>query len=434
MRSMPMRISLVCLTAMLAGCAKKSETGTQPARPVRAIQAADISGIEGQKFPGRAKATQEINLSFRVGGELVSLPIDVGDVVKKGDVLSTLDPRDFQATLDSAEAARQQAVASLEAMRIARPEEIKRKEAEVKEAEAMLALAITDHQRALTIKKQDPGAISQAEVDREKARRDRSAAVLDQNKESLTIAKEGARKEDVTAKEAEIRSLEADVAMARNNLEYTRLVAPFDGTIVAKQVENYQTVLPRQVICRLLDTSKIEFVIGVPESMISLVPYVKDIVCIFDVFPDRKIPAEIKEIGTEASTTTRTYPVNLIMDQPEGITILSGMAGMASGRTKMAGDAGEEGVVVPAGAIFTPETEKQSYVWIVEEPAQTVTRQAVTVGAPTTVGILVTEGLSAGQWIVTAGVQSLVEGQQVRRLTKARVTKSEDNRTGGVTP
>jgi RND family efflux transporter MFP subunit len=152
--------------------------------------------------------------------------------------------------------------------------------------------------------------------------------------------------------------------------------------------------------------------------MISLVPYVTDIVCVFDAFPDRKIPAEIKEIGTEASTTTRTYPVNLIMDQPEGTTILSGMAGTASGRAKGNGDGVEGGVVVPAGAIFTPETEKQSYVWIVEEPAQTVTRKPVTVGAPTSVGILVTEGLSAGQWIVTAGVHSLNEGQQVRLLTE----------------
>ena len=153
-------------------------------------------------------------------------------------------------------------------------------------------------------------------------RRDRSAALLDQNKESLTIAKEGARKEDITAKEAEVKSLEAAVAMAQNNLEYTRLTAPFDGTIVAKYVENYQTVLPRQAICRLLDTSRIEFVIDVPESMISLVPYVTDIACVFDAFPDKEIPAEVKEIGTEASTTTRTYPVNLIMAQPAGTTIL----------------------------------------------------------------------------------------------------------------
>ena len=416
MRSMPLRISCVCLATLLAGCA--TETVTQSVRPVRAIKIEDISTVDGRAFPGRAKATQEINLSFRVGGELVSLPVNVGDVVKKGGVLSTLDARDFQAALDSAVAARHQAVAELDSMRIARPEEIRRQDAAVKEALAVLALAETDYERALKIQKDDRGAIAQAEIDRKKAARDRSAAILDQNKESLTIAKEGARKEDVAAKEAAIKSLEAGVAMAQNNLEYTRLTAPFDGTIVAKQVENYQTVLPRQVICRLLDTSKVEFVVDVPESMISLVPYVTDIVCVFDAFPDLKIPAEIKEIGTEASTTTRTYPVNLIMDQPEGATILSGMAGRATGRPKMTEDAGEKGVVVPAGAIFTPESEKQSYVWIVEEPAQTVTRRAVTVGAPTAFGILIKEGLSAGQWIVTAGVQSLSEGQQVQLLTE----------------
>ena len=416
MRSMPLRISCVCLATLLAGCA--TETVTQSVRPVRAIKIEDISTVDGRAFPGRAKATQEINLSFRVGGELVSLPVNVGDVVKRGGVLSTLDARDFQAALDSAVAARHQAVAELDSMRIARPEEIRRQDAAVKEALAVLALAETDYERALKIQKDDRGAIAQAEIDRKKAARDRSAAILDQNKESLTIAKEGARKEDVAAKEAAIKSLEAGVAMAQNNLEYTRLTAPFDGTIVAKQVENYQTVLPRQVICRLLDTSKVEFVVDVPESMISLVPYVTDIVCVFDAFPDLKIPAEIKEIGTEASTTTRTYPVNLIMDQPEGATILSGMAGRATGRPKMTGDAGEKGVVVPAGAIFTPESEKQSYVWIVEEPAQTVTRRAVTVGAPTAFGILIKEGLSAGQWIVTAGVQSLSEGQQVQLLTE----------------
>ena len=42
----------------------------------------------------------------------------------------------------------------------------------------------------------------------------------------------------------------------------------------------------------------------------------------------------------------------------------------------------------------------------------------MTIGASTAVGILIKEGLSAGQWIVTAGVQSLEEGQQVRLLTE----------------
>jgi RND family efflux transporter MFP subunit len=417
MRNLKLQVPFVCLAiSMVAGCAK--EPASPVVRPVRATKAGDVSGIEGRKFPGRAKATEEVNLSFRVDGELVSLPIDVGDVVKKGDVLSSLDPRDFQAKLDRAEAALQQAIAELEAMQIARPEQIRRLDAAVKEAEAVLELAEVEHQRNLDIQKEDPGAVAQSEIDRSKGARDRSAAVLDQAKESLAIAEEGARQEDIAAKEAEIKSLEADVAIARNNLEYTELTAPFDGTIVAKYIENYQTVLARQVVCRLIHTSRIEIVVDIPENVISLTPYLTDIVCVFDVFPDRRIPAEIKEVGTEASTTTRTYPVTFIMDQPDDIKILPGMAGTVSGRAKLAGDEAEKGVVVPAGAVFTPETEKQSYVWIVEESSQTVTRRPVTVGAPSTGGILVKEGLSAGQWIVTAGVHSLDEGQQVRLLTE----------------
>jgi multidrug efflux pump subunit AcrA (membrane-fusion protein) len=89
-----------------------------------------------------------------------------------------------------------------------------------------------------------------------------------------------------------------------------------------------------------------------------------------------------------------------------------------SGQAKLAEEAAAEGVFVPAGAIFTLDTEKQNYVWIVDEASQSVTRQAVTVGEPSVVGISVTEGLSAGQWVVTAGVHSLSEGQQVRLLSE----------------
>ena len=60
-------------------------------------------------------------------------------------------------------------------------------------------------------------------------------------------------------------------------------------------------------------------------------PQATNIEVVFDTYPDLNIPAEIKEIGTEASATTRTYPITLIMDQPEDVQVLPGMAGKASG-------------------------------------------------------------------------------------------------------
>ena len=82
----------VCLLAVLmsAGC-RKSGSEQEPVRPVRAIKAGDLKAIQGREFPGRAKAKNEVDLSFRVSGPLVPLPVDVGSKVKKGDVIAAID-------------------------------------------------------------------------------------------------------------------------------------------------------------------------------------------------------------------------------------------------------------------------------------------------------------------------------------------------------
>jgi RND family efflux transporter MFP subunit len=380
----------------------------------------DTAAVVGRWFPGRAKATEEVNLSFRVGGELATLPINLGDVVKKGDVLAKLDPIDYQAVLNGAEAKLARAIAELEAMRIARPEEIRRLDAEVSEAEAVLQLAKSDYERAVGIQKNNPDAISEMEVDRRLAARDRSAAVLEQAKESLIIAREGARSEDIAAKEADIKSLEADLALARNDLRYTELIAPFAGTISAKYVENFQTVVSRQVICRLLDSSKIEIVVDIPENRISLAPYMSDLVCVFDAFPDVEIGGVmIEEVGTEASEITRTYPVTCIMDQPASpdVRILPGMAGRVSGIAILPDTVDEEGFSIPESAVFTDD-ENQPSVWIIDESSMTVTAQRVVPVELASTGMRV-KGLHQGVWIATAGVDYLKEGQEVRILSDA---------------
>lgn len=179
---------VLCLTAvLLVGC--KSEPEVVIIRPVRAVKVGDVVGINGASFPGRARAADEVNLAFRVSGELTSLPIDVGTVVKKGDVLATVDQRDFKAAADSADADLQRTVAQLDAMMIARPEEIRRLEAEVREAAANLALSQTEHDRNLDSQQKLAGSVSETDIERTRAALDRSAAQLDQVKESVLIAR-----------------------------------------------------------------------------------------------------------------------------------------------------------------------------------------------------------------------------------------------------
>ncbi len=338
-------------------------------RPVRAMQISDPAEFAKRWFPGQAKATQEVDLSFRVAGPLVTLPVNVGDTVPKGQELARIDPRDYKVDLRSAQG------------------QLERAKAALKRAEA-------DYDRVLRIQKQDAGAVSQSLVD--------------------------SNRQKAASNRAEIRSLQAAVDSARDRLGYTYLKAPFDGIITATYVENYEDVKAKQPIVRLIDHSQIEMIVNIPEVLISHADYLKEAGKVFrvrfDSFPGREIEAQIKEIGKEASKTTRTYPVTLIMDQPEDIKILPGMAGNAASTAPPPGMQGQLQTVIPETAVFSPD-ENKTYVWIIDEKSKKVNKREVKTGDLLDSGITVREGIEPGEWIATAGVHYLKEGQEVRILS-----------------
>jgi RND family efflux transporter MFP subunit len=292
---------------------------------------------------------------------------------------------------------------------------VRQAKAAVNKTEAAMTLANQEYDRIMRIQKKDAGAVSQSMVDRVAAEKERAESTLGAAKEDLQIAESGARPEDIAAKQAEIRSLQADVEATKDRLSYTYLKAPFGGVIVETFVENFEDVRAKEPIVRLLDPSRIEMVVDIPENLISYAPQVEEVLVRFDPFPDVEISAKIKEIGTEASQTTRTYPVTLIMDPPQGVQILPGMAGKALTKERVGPEATEGGIEVPLSALLQSGEENRSYVWVIDEPSNTVTRRPVTIGQFTDFGVLVAEGLEPGEWVVTAGVHQLRDGQQVRR-------------------
>ena len=408
-------VAFACVLAALPliGC-RKTATEKETVRPVRAFKIGDVKALQGREFPGKARAKDEVELSFRVSGPLIALPVDVGAKVKKDDVIAALDPRDFQAALDSAQGNLAVAKANLSAMeRGARPEEIEQFKAAVTEAEAAYRQAYAEHERNATLLQSR--TIAQADFDMSLARRDRTAAQVKKAKEDLNIGQRGARPEDLEAKRAEIKALEAAVENATNQLDYATLKAPFDGNVAARYVDNFQTVQAKQSVVRLLDVAKIEVTIQVPESLISLVPQVPKAVCRFDAFPGQEFTGRITKVGSEASQTTRTYPVTVEIEQPKDVQILPGMAATVRGLPDENAKPGES-VVVPVAAVFTADAGGQSYVWVVDQGGQKVTRRAVKTGNLTPVGIAIADGLKPGEWVVTAGVHSLRDGQQVKVL------------------
>ncbi|MGB8433413.1 MAG: efflux RND transporter periplasmic adaptor subunit [Burkholderiales bacterium] len=351
------------LVAGIAACGKEVVEKTEVVRPVRAIKLGDTSAFARRWFSGRAQATQEIDLSFRVAGPLVERPVNVGDIVEKGDLIAKIDPATFVTDVNKMKA------------------ELERAHAERVNADAQLK-----RHRTMAEK----GHVSQAELD-------------------VYIAAADVAKAAVGEQEAALRRAELD-------LSYTTLTAPFAGEIVRTYVENFQDVQAKQPVVRLVDTSRIEMVVDIPESLISLAHLVKDVEVVFDPFPALTIPAKIKEIGSEASETTRTYPVTVMMDQPEDVKILPGMAGKGSPKDDPAAELTQGQLIVPDTAIFSEDEGAKTFVWIVDDEALTVSKREVQLNGLTKQGYVVQENLAMGEWIVTAGVNYLREGQKVRLL------------------
>jgi len=342
MRVRPLFLSLVVIS-LLAACSQEAPEA-RSVRKLRTIEVGDTSDIRNARLPGRARAADEVDLAFDVGGTVTERPVSIGSVVAKGDLIARLDPRDFQANVRAAEAGARTAKRNL-----TRGSE----------------LLETDF-------------ISEAEMDRLEARVDISQAELD---------------------------------LARKALTDSEIYAPFDGVIASLSVENYQSVRAKSPIARLLGVDTVEMVINISESQIANIHLIESVEVEFDALPGIRLPAEISEVGTEASLTTRTFPITLSMEQPGERKVLAGMTGTAHVIGVMSAEEGR-GYVVPVGALFGEEAGNVSKVWVVDAD-NTVHSREVNVGRVTPGGVQIVKGLQLGELIATAGVHTLSEGQEV---------------------
>ena len=121
------------------------------------------------------------------------------------------------------------------------------------------------------------------------------------------------------------------------------------------------------------------------------------------------------EVGNEASTTTRTYPVTVALEPPSDIRIEPGMTGRSRAKVRL-----PEGQViaplrVPASAVVESDDETAS-IWVLDPTSGGVTRRKVTLGDRAPQGIEIARGVKPGEWVAVAGARTLEEGQTVEIL------------------
>jgi RND family efflux transporter MFP subunit len=297
-----------------------------------------------------------------------------------------------------------------------RPEEQRRREAALRAADAKLANARSEFERATRLLR--VGAIARAAAEAAEttfrvAREEQQAA--QQNLEMGTVGRE----EEIEARRAEVRGLEGRVVEAKLQLDDCTLRAPYDGVVAQRLVEERQNVRAMEPVVRFQDVEELDIVVDVPETVMVANIRTADIVqMVAEVSgaPGIQFPVTIREIAKEADPTTQTFRVRAAMEASKNVQILPGMTATVTVTFRRASILGNQ-LLVPVSAVMTP-AGGGPVVWVVG-PDQTVTPRPVKVGAVTGDRIEVVEGLQPGDRIVVAGVTQLREGQKVRDLGNA---------------
>lgn len=332
-------------------------------RPVKTITLRSNGKGGLWQYYGTLQGGRRVDLSFRVSGPIRSIKVDKGASVKKGQLLATLDPRDYQTQLKQAQSNQAQAQAQYE-----------NAEANFKRYENLYKQKVIPKSTYDTYKTQMDVALS-----------------------SLNVAK-------------------ASTTAVRDSLRDTELRAPFDGVIVDRMVESFQDVTAKQTIFILQDISTLEIVFNVPDNDViwaskatSSAP--DSIRARFDAIPGKSFPLTVKEVVLQADRSTNTFPVTAVMPQQKDVMLLPGMTAIVEVEI-LDSEGGEKVFTVPQTAVVT--SGDGAYVWCCEN--NVVKRVNVRQNTPHSNGFIEisSEQLKDGNVIVVAGAHLLHEGQKVR--------------------
>lgn len=176
---------------------------------------------------------RDVVLGFRAGGRIAEMRFEEGDTVRAGQVMAVLDKGPAEDDLDLAQAELRAAEATLRKFeRGSRPEEIEQARAQLREREAAFENAQRIYLRRADLVRK--GTVSQQEYEDALSARDEAKARLATARETLNLALQGFREEDVMEARATVDAAEAKVALARTRLADTAIEAPADGTVLTR--------------------------------------------------------------------------------------------------------------------------------------------------------------------------------------------------------
>jgi HlyD family secretion protein len=390
-----------------------------------ASAAADGDGdIEVLTATGYIMAAHRIELASKVIGRVSWVGVEMGDKVKKGQVLVRLEDDEYKVRVAQQEgllAATKARLAELEAG--PRAQEIAQAQAQYERAKVDYEKAARNFRRLQDVR--SARSVSQNEIDDAESLMKAEAAQTEAARQQYELLKAGTRKEQVAAQQATVQQLEAALAQTMVDLNNTVIKAPVDSTILERNVEVGEFVTTGFVgdrgakgyVVSIADLDDLLVELDISQNDFSKVADNQPCRVTTDTYPDVKYGGRVDLIAPVANRQKATVQVRVKILNPDGrlkpdmnatVSFLAPQkAGGAGGPGGGGAADGRPAVRVPAGAV-----QAGGAVFVVD--GGRAARRAVKVGRKISGGqVEILDGLQGGEDLIPAPPEGLKDGDPV---------------------
>lgn len=359
---MKTKILILVLGALvLAGCQGKEEKG-EIIRPVFYQEVGKGITQNVRSFSGVTQSATEAKLSFKVGGLIEYVAVDMGDTVKRGAVITRLDATDYRINYNKAESY-------------------------LKNAEAQLAAAKSAFLRVENLYVNNNVSLSEYEK----------------------------AKTQFESAETMVKTARSQLDAAQNQLNYTVLRAPFDGFVSSIIAQENEMIGAGHPVVVFAAVNNLEVKMAVPEKIIGQINRGKDVIVRFSAFPEETFPGIITEVSPGIPNAS-AYPV-IVQLAESSARLFSGMTStveiLLSGE-----DHPGKGIVIATDAVGHDQSGDFVYVAAKSSDSEiyVAEKRKVTLGELRTDGYEIMSGLEKNELVITAGLNFLYDGRKIKLL------------------
>lgn len=267
---------------------------------------------------GKIDAAQKADITTKIPAKVLSVAVDIGSVVKKGDPIIMLDTKDLEAQVAQAQAVVNTALANLtKTQNGARPEQISQAQAALDSAKTSYTNAKNSYNRNKQLF--DNGGISQSQLDQAVTQLAAAQAQYNSATEALNILNSGETQSTLNVLDSQVKQSQAALELVKTQLANGTILSPVSGIVSAKNINIGELASPGVILVSVVDVNALIINASLPTGLIGEVKVGQSVAVKVSEIPDKEFQGEVYIVDPVIDSRSRSVLVKIRLNNSDSV-------------------------------------------------------------------------------------------------------------------